>query len=139
VHKIVNKNPDLATATGYTYDGLMPWTPNACCANGAPLAQSDIGPAVDTKDIDKTPGLKQLDVTSIVQGWLSNPSTNFGLLVNSDPSKLRDRWRFFSSTRHSTVSQRPYLTVVYTPPSAEWPHEPAGFTMTNEIPSCFVA
>src|SRR5205807_6429592 len=27
-HRIVNKNPDLARATGYTHDGVNSWTPN---------------------------------------------------------------------------------------------------------------
>jgi len=115
VHKIVNHNPDLTSATGYTYDGVHSWTPNTCCFNNVPLAQADIGPAVDTRSIDKTAGFKQWDVTSLVQGWFSNPSTNFGLLVNSDPSKLADRWRVFWSTE--SAGQHPYLTVVYTPPT----------------------
>lgn len=113
-HAIVNKNPAVASATGYTYDGVNGWTPNACCYDGIPLAQADIGPAVDSRSVDKTPGFKQWDVTSIVQDWFASPGTNLGLLVNSDPSKLADRWRFFSSSEHPDVSQRPYLEVVYT-------------------------
>src|SRR5947207_445129 len=65
-HRIVNKNPDLARATGYTYDGVNSWTPNTCFANNIPLAQADISAPVDTKAIDKTLGFKQWDVTSIV-------------------------------------------------------------------------
>src|SRR5204863_8233275 len=80
VHRIVNKNPDVTRATGYTYDGTNSWTPNTCCYNNIPLAQADIAAPVDTKAVDKTPGFKAWDVTSIVRGWLSNPSTNFGLL-----------------------------------------------------------
>jgi hypothetical protein len=114
-HKIVNKNPPVTRATGYTYDGVNPWTPNACCRNHVPLAQSDIGPPVDTRDVDKTVGFKEWDVTSIVQGWFSNPSTNFGLLLNSDPSKLRDRYRSFRSNQDPVTSRRPYLTVVTEP------------------------
>src|SRR2546423_3006207 len=87
-HKIVNKNPDLSRATGYTYDGVNTWTPNACCANNIPLAQADISAPVDTKAIDKTPGFKQWNVTAIVQRWVNDASTNFGLLLNSDPSKF---------------------------------------------------
>src|SRR5437660_12101886 len=41
-HRIVNKNPDLARATAYTYDGAHYWTPNTCCRNHIPLAQADI-------------------------------------------------------------------------------------------------
>jgi len=114
-HKIVTKNPDVTRATGYTYDGVNPWTPNACCRNHIPMAQSDIGPPVDTKDIDKTVGFKEWDVTSLVQGWFSDPSTNFGLLLNSDPSKLRDRYRSFRSNQDPVASRRPYLTVVTEP------------------------
>src|SRR5438105_9617392 len=117
VHKIVNKNPDLTRATGYTYDGANAWTQNTCCYNNIPLAQADIGAPVATKAVDKTPGFKQWDVTSLVQGWLSAPSTNFGLLVNSDPSKLRDRYRTFSSSEDPVASNRPYLTVVYAAPA----------------------
>src|SRR5438094_2867213 len=123
VHRIVNKKPDVARATGYTYDGINSWTPNTCCYNNIPLAQADISAPVDTKNVDKTPGFKAWDVTSIVRGWLSNPSTNFGLLVNSDPSKLRDRYRTFSSSEDPVGSNRPYLTVAYTPPAGSPPPE----------------
>ncbi len=117
VHKVVNKNPEVSQATGYTYDGVNGWTPNSCCYNNVPLAQSDIAAPVDSKGIDKTVGFKQWDVTSVVQEWLSNPSSNLGLLLNSDASKLRDRWRYFSSMEEPATSQRPYLTVQYTPPA----------------------
>src|SRR2546425_1068602 len=124
VHRIVNKNPDPTRATGYTYDGTNSWTPNTCCYNNIPLAQADISAPVDTKNVDKTPGFKAWDVTSIVQGWSSNPSTNFGPLVNSDPSKLRDRYRTFSSSEDPVASNRPHLTVVYTAPDAPPPPPP---------------
>jgi len=118
VHKIVNKNPDLARATGSTYDGINSWTPNNCCYNSIPMAQADISAPADSRTIDKTLGFKQWDVTSIVQGWFSNPASNFGLLLNSDPSKLADRYRQFSSSENPATSQRPYLTVIYTAPGA---------------------
>src|SRR3989475_12593679 len=51
-HAIVNKNPVLSAATGYTYDGVTSWTPNTCCYNNVPLAQADIGPSVaDRKSV----------------------------------------------------------------------------------------
>ena len=124
VHRIMNKNPVVSSATGYTYDGSNSWTPNSCCYNNIPLAQADIGAAVDTKNVDKTPGFKEWDVTSLVQGWFSNPAANFGLLVNSDPSKARDRYRTFSSSEEAVASSRPYLTVVYAPPDTATPPPP---------------
>src|SRR5438874_5700220 len=122
-HKIINRNPDPARATGYTYDGVNGWTANGCCRNHVPLAQADISAAVDTKSVDKTPGFKAWDVTSVVRGWLDAPSTNFGLLLNSDPSKLRDRYRTFSSSEDPVASNRPSLTVAYTPPAGSPPPE----------------
>ena len=121
VHGIIHKNPDISRATGYTYDGVNPWTPSACCRGGVPLAQGDIGVAVDTRSIDKTLGFKQWDVTVLVRGWLANPATNFGLLLNSDPSKRRDRYRYFRSNEDPVSDNRPYLTVVYTAPAAQPP------------------
>src|SRR5256885_6939659 len=121
VHGIIHKNPDITRATGYTYDGASSWTPNGCCRSGVPLAQGDIGPAVDSKSIDKTPGFKQWDVTTLVRGWLGNPATNFGLLLNSDPSKARDRYRYFSSSEDPVADNRPFLTVTYASPAAEPP------------------
>src|SRR3989440_13071426 len=112
-HRIINRNADPARATGYTYDGVNGWTANGCCRNHVPLAQADISAPVDTRSIDKTAGFKQWDVTSMVQAWLNAPATNFGLLLNYDPSKLRDRWRFFSSSEDPVVSHRPYLTVTF--------------------------
>jgi len=130
-HKIITRNADPARATGYTSDGVNAWTANACCRNHVPLAQADIGAAVDTRSIDKTPGFKQWDVTSIVQGWLDAPAANFGLLLNSDPSKLRDRYRYFSSSEDPVASHRPYLTVTYSasdtaPSPARGPEAPVG-------------
>src|SRR5690349_22611397 len=121
VHGIIHKNPDISRATGYTYDGVNPWTPSACCRGGVPLAQGDIGVAVDTRSIDKTLGFKQWDVTALVRGWLANPATNSGLLLNSDPSKRRDRYRYFRSNEDPVSDNRPYLTVVYTAPAAQPP------------------
>ena len=134
VHKILNKNPDVSRATGYTYDGTNAWTPNTCCYNNIPLAQADIGAPVDTKRIDKTPGFKQWDVTALVQGWLTTPSTNFGLLVNSDPGALRDRYRYFSSRDDPVAGNRPFLTVVYTPAASAPPpgEQSAVFSPTGD-------
>src|SRR5437660_3218833 len=117
-HKLVNKNPDLKRATGYTYDGVNSWTQNTCCYNNIPLAQSDISAPVATKDVDKTPGFKAWDVTSIVQGWLGNPSANLGLLLNSDPSKLRDRYRTFSSNNGRAHDRSPFMSIAHIAPAA---------------------
>jgi hypothetical protein len=47
----------------------------------------------------------------MVQEWVANPSSNRGLLLNSDATKTKDRYRYFASTKNSNASLRPYLTV----------------------------
>jgi hypothetical protein len=113
-HRVVNKNPVIASATGLTADGVTPWTANACCSNNVPLAQADISAPYDAQAIDKATGVKSWTITRMVQEWLSDPAANLGLLLNSDPSRLRDRYRFFASAEHPDTSLRPSLRVTYT-------------------------
>ncbi len=113
-HKIVQKNPVIAATTGYNSDSATQWTPNACCASGVPLAQADVSPAYDAQAIDKTAGYKTWTITALVREWASSPSTNFGVLLNSDASKLADAYRTFASMEHGDPNLRPYLEVTYT-------------------------
>jgi hypothetical protein len=120
-HKIVGRRPLIASATGYTADGVNGWTPNACCYNSVPLAQADVTPAYDTRAIDKTPKFKTWTITSMAEEWLADPGANAGLLLNSDASALRDRYRYFASMEHPDANLRPFLRVAYSlpPPAAE--------------------
>lgn len=115
-HKVVNKNPVIEAATGYTPDGVAAWTPNGCCHNGAPLAQADISPPEDTQTINKIPGFKSWTVTTMVQEWMADPATNRGLLLNSDPAQPRDRFRYFASMENPVTTLHPYLEVSYSVP-----------------------
>ncbi len=137
VQPVIHFNPVLSSATGTTYDGVNRWTANSCCFGNVPLAQADIGAAVDSPHVNRTAGFKQWNVTPLVQGWFSNPATNFGLLLNSDPSKAADHWRYFASTRYANTAARPYLSVVYSTPSASWPNDPylqgqAGWSLIDD-------
>jgi len=113
VHKIINKNPVLPMATGRTYDGTNSWTTNSCCYQGFPLAQSDISAAYAHADVDKIAGFKVWPITQMVQEWLNAPETNYGLLLNSDPSRFEDRYRFFASLEHTNRAYRPVLFITY--------------------------
>ncbi|MCJ7817182.1 MAG: DNRLRE domain-containing protein, partial [Candidatus Aenigmarchaeota archaeon] len=113
VHRIINHNPVISSATGYTYDGTNSWTPNSCCYNNIPLAQADITAAEDTKSIDKTLGYKEWTVTQMLNYWVSNPSQNYGMLVNSDQTASADSNRHFSSSENSNQNQRPKLVITY--------------------------
>jgi hypothetical protein len=116
LHQIINRNPDLTRATGYTADGTTAWTANACCYNNIPLGQADISPARATHAVNRTLGAKTWNALAIVQAWRAAPATNFGLLLNSDPTKPSDRYRFFASNEHATASLRPFLRITYSVP-----------------------
>ena len=119
VHKIINHDPVISAADGYTYDGLNGWTPNSQCYDNIPLAQADIGPAVDAVDIDMNPGYKSFEVTPLIQDWQANPETNFGLLINSDALAAYDSYRYFCSQEHADADHRPYLMVTHSQGSSK--------------------
>ncbi len=114
VHKIIHYNPVISVCTGYTYDGTNSWTSNNQCYNNIPLAQADIPAAEDTKCIDKTYSYKSWSVTNMVQDWVSNSTSNYGMLVNSDTVASSGSNRYFSATECSNPDQRPKLVVTST-------------------------
>ena len=116
VHKVMSGNPDLATATGYTSDGVTAWTPNACCYNNVPMVQGDISLAYDLQLVDKINGDKSWNITAMVNEWQADPASNFGLLLNSDPSTLADRYRYFASMEHPDATLRPFVEITYSLP-----------------------
>jgi Big-like domain-containing protein len=139
-NKIVGRNPAIAKATGYTFDGVNGWTPTACCYGGIPLAQADISPAYDSQALDKTNGIKSWNVTTMVQEWLADPSSNFGVLLNSDATTPRDRYRYFASGRYADPTLRPALRISYTvptgdvtPPAVAIAAPAAGATVTGTV------
>lgn len=116
LHQVFNRNPDITRATGMTADGIAPWTPNACCLDGVPLAQADLSPARSVAAVNRTLGFKTWDARTLVQSWISAPAANFGLALNSDVTKPADRYRFFASMENPTVANRPSLRITYTIP-----------------------
>lgn len=125
VHKVIHKHPDLAKATGNTYDGINAWSASSCCYNGIPLAQGDISPPYDTQTVDKTTGIKSWNVTALIQEWWASPADNEGLMVNADPSQPADAYRTFASMEAPDAALHPYLTVTYSMP---------GSTQTDTVP-----
>ena len=124
VHRIINVNPVIAAATGETYDGTNSWTPNNCCAFGTPLAQADIAAYAHLLSVTEVLGYKSWHVTTIVQQWINDPATVFGVLVNSDHSAAIGNYRFFASNE-SYTDRRPLLEVNFTAPGSPPPPAPA--------------
>ena len=114
VHKVINHNPDVNQANGYTFDGMNEWTANNTCYNSIPLAQADIGPAEALNILDHSLGYKGWDVTGMVQEWANEPTTNYGLILNSDSVASASSYRFFAASEAVDAAQRPRLEVVFT-------------------------
>jgi len=108
VHKIINVDPNISTCTWNTYDGTNSWT------GGADGGQGDIATAEDNQSVNSTNNAyKTWTVTNMVQAWVSTPSSNYGMLVNSDAVASVDSYRFFASTEDSNNAIRPKLIVTY--------------------------
>ncbi|RWX48222.1 hypothetical protein H206_05189 [Candidatus Electrothrix aarhusensis] len=114
VHKMIQHNPVLLKATGFTYDGTNSWTANTNCYNDIPLAQADISPKAVESSIDLSVGYKSWDVTDMVTDWLDDSKLNYGLLLNSDAVASSDSHRFFASSEATDANKRPKLVVKYT-------------------------
>jgi len=109
VHKIVNVNPIISTCTWNTYDGTNSWT------GGSDGGQGDADAAEDTPSLNSANNeYKTWSVTNMVQDWVTAPSSNYGMLVNSDDVASADSWRYFASTEDGNTPYRPKLIVSYT-------------------------
>jgi hypothetical protein len=111
--KVIGKNPVIASATGYTFDGVSPWTPSACCYSGVPLAQADLSAPYASLAVDKAAGFKAWTITTMVREWVTSPASNFGLVLNSDATVARDRFRYFASTKNADATLKPVLVITY--------------------------
>ncbi|MHC4395701.1 MAG: DNRLRE domain-containing protein [Planctomycetota bacterium] len=108
VHKIINVNPVIATCTWNTYDGTNSWT------GGTDGGQGDTANVEDTPDVNATNSqYKTWSVTNMVADWVSTPSSNYGMLVNSDDVAAVDSHRFFASSDANDSATRPKLIVTY--------------------------
>ncbi len=113
IHNLVNHKPNLSSSTGYTYDGANAWTANSQCYNDIPMAQADIAGTDSTVSLNTAAGYKSLDITNMVREWVANPSSNYGLLINSDVAASANSYRYFASSEAADANQRPKLVVVY--------------------------
>ncbi len=107
----VYKETDAWTEMGATWnttDGTTAWGGSA---GGYGTGMSSGNNVLDTKTVNGT-GWFTWDVTSAVQEWYSNPSTNHGLLIERVP--YGQGWKCYSR-EYGTVEKRPILTVTYVP------------------------
>ena len=53
------------------------------------------------------------DITTTVQSWVSNSSTNYGVLLKEDAPSNNQGTKLFASSENATISIRPKLTVTF--------------------------
>ncbi len=53
-------------------------------------------------------------ITATAQSWVSNASSNYGVILMEDSPSASDGTKDFASSEHATLSSRPKLTVSYT-------------------------
>ena len=107
VSKVTGVLPDLGRATWNRYDGLSPWPGGQ---NGGAAA---MGTAESSATIGKVHRWVSWDVTGMVQDWVAGPETNFGMVINGDPSARANSNRNFASREYPDLLLRPRLLVTY--------------------------
>ena len=60
-------------------------------------------------------GWRDVDVTALVQDWVDDPSSNFGILLRQEGTTLSAFW----SSEYGTVELRPYLEIRYSTGGSE--------------------
>ena len=123
VHKIINHNPDISKCTWSTYDGVNSWT------GGADGGQGDVAAAEDIKMVDKAVGYKLWEVTQMVRDWVSNPTSNFGMMLLSDQGENKaspTTNRVFVPTENADAGKRPKLVITYSVSEVIAPPAPPG-------------
>jgi hypothetical protein len=116
-HKLIGVNPELEHATGYTYDGVNEWAGNDICYDSIPLAQSNIASSESVNSLDYSLGYKNWDLTSMVRDWVLEPSTNYGMMLNSDAVASSDSYRYFAATETEDAEKRPELVISFSIPA----------------------
>jgi PKD repeat protein len=117
-HKIVNHDPIISASTWNTYDGVNSWT------GGFNGGAQDMAPAEDLRSVDKTPGYTSWTITNMVQEWISNPSSNLGLMLSPGEVAASDSNRYFRPTEYAIKDQTPKLIILYSAPGSPPPQVP---------------
>jgi hypothetical protein len=96
---------------------LGPWGESTVTYNTQPTAGSPSAQLSVTQ-----PGtFVAVDVTSLVQSWLSNPAANFGMALSSDSASVQ-----FNSKENEQTSHAATLDIELTDPGATGPQGPPG-------------
>jgi len=115
IHMITGKNPQIGQVTGFNAFNGEPWTPvpAGTTYNNIPLGLADIGAQEDAVLLDFQNGYRSWQVTTMVQEWVKDATTNFGLLIKGEATPTETS-RGFASSENQNEAVRPKLVVRYT-------------------------
>jgi PKD repeat protein len=116
VHKIINVDPVLDACTGQTYDGLNAWSGNSVRSDGVPMAQGDIQEAEDRVPVGSDSQFVTWNITDMVQEWVDDPASNYGLLLNPVAGASSDTNRYFASSEYQDEAKRPVIEITFVSP-----------------------
>jgi len=114
IHRIIGKNPVIAQVTGFNALSGEAWTPvpEGATFNNIPLGLADIDSQEDATILFSQEGYRSWLITNMVQQWVKDPTTNFGLLLRGVPAE-EETARIFASAENQNEAIRPALVVRY--------------------------
>jgi len=114
IHRIIGKNPVIAQVTGFNALSGEAWTPvpEGATFNNIPLGLADIDSQEDATILFSKEGYRSWIITNMVQQWVKDPTTNFGLLLRGVPAE-EETARIFASAENQNEAIRPALVVRY--------------------------
>jgi hypothetical protein len=91
------------------HDVLAPWSEVGVTWNNQPSFSSDIEASLGFQGFTWW----RFDVTALVQHWVTEPTTNHGLVLKEDPESFPPNTGEFARFDSREATNRPYLEVVF--------------------------
>ncbi len=124
VHKISGRNPAIDQANGFNASNGTPWSevPAGTTYDDIPLGLADTEAEEDTIVVGSEDGYKVWRIPAMVQGWVNQPASNYGLLIRGVTTSV-ETGRYYAASENQNGSIRPKLIIRYTtaPPVLEAP------------------
>jgi hypothetical protein len=110
-----NSNSQLSGSNAfYLEKAMQEWDENTVTWNNQPATTTAgriwVGPSTSTTENI------QVNLTTIVQGWVNSPVTNSGLKMTLE-NEVKYRARNYASSDHTNTAIRPKVVITYAPPA----------------------
>lgn len=113
---------------------LENWDETSLTWNNAP--SSDTAETTFTVDQDGN-SPQEIDITSIVRHWYSNPSSNYGIVLYESPPGVSGNNVKFWGSHDNTIGKRPPILTTDFVTSVKGETQPFGFRLLSNYPNPF--